>query len=546
MSDVEANYIQAELAFAAYATVRANNSDAEFRSVLENEAKMSQAQAENFVARYRVVDSFSNPNGSYAAVFENKQTGQRYLSVRGTDGGADIDDDVYLFVGVPSNLNPQYVSVENQVRQWAQNGTISPGITVTGHSLGGYLATALKSAFPGEFGATYTVNAPGLGGTIGSVGEFFQRAFGLSSVSSDVYDLRGSKGLSMIAGTGLHWGTPVPVEIESAPGLGLGNHSVARVSDSLAVQAMLAKLDPTVTQAKANQLFAAAGINDESIEKLLDGVRAVFTGASALQSNRTPINDRQALYANLRALTDPDNTPTTADGAFNQLAGKLQFQATHDASAARTDFAALLALQLGLPFGLKLSDSSAEQQLYAVHRQTYEHWLADTNLTQAQREAGQANFSENWCNDRAALLNWHSVANSKDIDTNTNNHRLTGQALTQPIYFEDKATGTYFTVSKQPLATTAQGINRVIFGNKDAGVAETIAGADANDRLYGNAGADTRKSTPQRRDGFNHASNATNIKAQHSCALPSRSSRRNAWILRRGTMNKSQLQGATA
>jgi hypothetical protein len=143
-------------------------------------------------------------------------------------------------------MSLQYQSLVDKVAQWQVDGVISAQTTITGHSLGGYLAAAVKSYYSSSFGAAYTFNAPGVGSALGSVTQFFQSAFGLTPNLTDVYDLRGTTGLSFIAGLGMHMGTSVPVEIESAPGFGLGNHSIGRINQSLAVLAAFAKLDTTL------------------------------------------------------------------------------------------------------------------------------------------------------------------------------------------------------------------------------------------------------------------------------------------------------------
>lgn len=68
---------------------------------------------------------------------------------------------------------------------------------------------------------------------------FFQNIFGVTVLASDVYDVRGTQGMSFIAGLGQHWGAPVPIEIEAASGAGLGNHSIGRINQPLAVLGML-------------------------------------------------------------------------------------------------------------------------------------------------------------------------------------------------------------------------------------------------------------------------------------------------------------------
>ena len=149
--------VQAELAFAAYANLSTGKPS---QSELER-AGMSATQAESFASRYRVVAQFTAPIGASATVFADAQ-GRRYLAIRGTEDLGDCIVDGILAAGFPSYINPQFIALLPQVQSWVDNGILKPGFSIAGHSLGGYLACAIASLFPGAQAFTY--NSPGLGG----------------------------------------------------------------------------------------------------------------------------------------------------------------------------------------------------------------------------------------------------------------------------------------------------------------------------------------------------------------------------------------------
>ena len=199
----------AELAFAVYATLQLGENSSQIIRTADED--MVPALAASIADRYRVIAILDDTaSGAYAAVFEDKLTGARTLAIRGTTDINDIVADTYLLTGTPASLNPQYAVLAARVMQWQTEGIVGASTTIVGHSLGGYLATALKSSADFTLGLTYTFNAPGLGSAAGTLGEFFQGAFNIGVLSSAVYDIRGSTGLSPIPGLGQHWGPAGP------------------------------------------------------------------------------------------------------------------------------------------------------------------------------------------------------------------------------------------------------------------------------------------------------------------------------------------------
>ena len=98
--------------------------------------------------------------------------------------------------------------------EWQADGTLTPTFTVTGHSLGGYLAASLLYENPRVVEHAYLFNAPGRGGVAAStLNALLQVATGqdrqLSLDLTRVTNIRAADGLSPIAGLGVAWGSPV-------------------------------------------------------------------------------------------------------------------------------------------------------------------------------------------------------------------------------------------------------------------------------------------------------------------------------------------------
>jgi hypothetical protein len=468
MSNVQNFAAQAELAFAAYANLRiGDNLASDFAT---NNSGIPDALAITLSQGYRVIDILNDTtSGAYAVVFEDK-TGSRTLAVRGTSEATDVAADTHLLIGVPSNLNPQYKALSAKVDQWRAAGVISQTTTLTGHSLGGYLVTALKSSIPGSFGSAYTYNAPGLGTVFGTWTQFLRSTFGIGAIASDVFDLRGTMGASFIAGLGQHWGKPVPVEIEAASGVGLGNHSVGRISQPLALLNVLAQMDSSLTLERGNELVrVSSNAADNTLENLLQAVYLNFNGNAKV----TATGDDQAFY---QRLTDLQALPS-----FAALKGKVTLSpaTTSLATTAKTDFAAFLSLNALSPVVLSTTDTTAIAKLKQANETLAQQWEADSQLTGAQRSQGLAAYSDNWYADRAAMLSWVVQRNTTD------NTDLVMTANAEAV-FEDVASRTVIRIGARSTGDSDRRVFR--FGDDNA---NTLAGNDKNDRLHGGAGNDT-------------------------------------------------------
>jgi hypothetical protein len=232
------------------------------------------------------------------------------------------------------------------------------------------------------------------------------------------------------------------------------------------INSALSKLDPTLTIDRPVVLFeASSNVVPASNERLLDSLLRFFLGADtgplpyADASDSAP--ERVTFHNTLRQLQE--------ESRFQALAGQVRVEPTHDASAARDDFAALLSLTSGATFSLRLNDPSpaspASLALYGGNRAAYEQWLADRNLAPAQRDAGQANFSDAYLRDRADMLNWLAQGNTRDIGNLPNGSQITGVPVSRLVLYQDITQNTTFTVSTHGLSAQSPTVNRVIFGS---------------------------------------------------------------------------------
>jgi len=131
-------------------------------------------EAKKIADKYMVSDSVWDPvSGAYAAILAERNpdgtAGSKTMVIRGTeltdmgDIAAGID---IATLGVTSN--GQYNAIKEFYDNAVESGIIGAGekIDVTGHSLGGYLATSFTLLNSNAVGHAYTYNSPGMLGAV--------------------------------------------------------------------------------------------------------------------------------------------------------------------------------------------------------------------------------------------------------------------------------------------------------------------------------------------------------------------------------------------
>lgn len=171
MSTINDYVVQSELALAAYGTFSVGLINDE--QLIVKEVGMSISQATVFAGKWQVADHYNDPvTGVSATVFEEIATGAKHLAIRGTElTGKDILADGLLAAGLPSILNPQFTALQLKLNDvWLNDPAVfmDQSFTVSGHSLGGYLAAAVKQSYS-QVTDAYLYNVPGLGGVLGSM-----------------------------------------------------------------------------------------------------------------------------------------------------------------------------------------------------------------------------------------------------------------------------------------------------------------------------------------------------------------------------------------
>ena len=461
-------YSQASLASYAISLASGGNNTAAYKA---DKVEMSDAQARAFDDTWTVLQqSAPNANGFSAVLLQQKAwPNEKVLAIAGTDPQSPGDwlaDYHVLEFGTVLGM-PQYTSLVEFYSELVSSEKILSGtaITVTGHSLGGFLAQAFTARHSDVVSAAYTYNAPGFSGIeelLGFIGVTDPGA------AAKITNVQANDGLSMTAGLGRKVGATVPVRVEL--GDANNNHSIKTLGDALAVQAAYEKVQPDLTVQQVGELFASSGTKDRRLENALDALRTVFIGAPSNDLNRTATGDRDSLYRNLDYLVQNADFKAMAAQVTLTPAG-LGF-----AGAALPDTQTALAYRYALlellPFAVVGNTEARNQTLYGAYSQRLSLYDPATGLGQLTSE---------WLTDRAAMLETLTKANTR------NEAFYTVPGSNQVWIYDDRATNT-LVAQQPPIGGGPYPQQRIGFGGDGADVFE---GAALGDHFYGGNGSDT-------------------------------------------------------
>lgn len=165
MADPIHEYFEnAQLSMAAYAALTQGITGVAYKTALKS-AGFSDTQATDFISAYSVVRVFDDPATDFSAtLFQKNGSADKILAIRGTESWHDIVI-TDLQIGVFGLAN-QYASLQNFYEQILAQLQPADTLTVTGHSLGGFLAQAFTLDHQSLVSHAYTYNSPGLGGIL--------------------------------------------------------------------------------------------------------------------------------------------------------------------------------------------------------------------------------------------------------------------------------------------------------------------------------------------------------------------------------------------
>ncbi|WP_322522210.1 calcium-binding protein [Guyparkeria halophila] len=474
MTEFDELYLKSEMSLAAYATFSIDMSPEDYIRSLENGGEgLSTTQAVEFASRWKVAAQFNDEltagqlelglgTGLSVTIFEDRQTGEQVLAIRGTDDLQDVFTDLVDVSLLGSGaLMPQYEALTDKVQDWLDAGILQPGFSVTGHSLGGFLAQLLTVDRSDVVSGADTFNAPGVGGTVDELLEQFGRTQDSVDLSL-IRNHQAAPGYELTSGLGTMLGEVDPIFVEESESP-WENHSMSRISDSLAVQKVFAIVDPSASMDEISEvLLASAPAANARLESAVASLGRLFG-----ESFSSETQGRDSLYENLDALSSDLEGRSGPSLSLVSFAGN---SAGELLSLASGDIAYRYALANGDAFAVLGDDS-----LFAMHNMSGELDMYDA-------ATGEGRLTDDWLSDRAAFVE----ARTETANGNT-------PVGDERIEYHDLGLGQLAFVDKAGAGAS----RRIVFGSEGADLLDQggaavdhLYGGDGNDLLEGAGGAD--------------------------------------------------------
>ncbi|SDU06864.1 calcium-binding protein [Nitrosomonas ureae] len=490
MNNTATYTIQAELSQAAYGTFLSKTIAIE-ELTSNDTVGMPLSQAAEFVNNWQVADQYTDPiTGVSATVFEAKEGGAKYLAIRGTEFAAnDLLADGILASAIPPFLNPQFIVLKLQIDTWLNDPNVlqNHSFTVSGHSLGGYLAAAVKQSYS-QVTDAYLYNAPGVSGLQGNLANAVSSVLGISNIAPDnVWNIRGSEGFPVIAGLGYQLGSSVSIQTEKS----FNNHSISLLVDALAVHSVYSQLTPTLNQEQLRKLIDAFGStkdmagasNSKTLESGLDALRTILLnpagGKIMLADNqKTETGNRDKFYTNLYELQNSVR--------FKDSVGKVQLALLSDLTGSDI----ITRVESDSQQGLAARFALVALNPFILEGVSIDYGIFNSNgaLDRFNPESGSGSLTSSYLVDRMTMLirkNWFNIEDKNPLDStvtfSSGNHSY--QNIND--YYEDVATG--YKISQGELSGSTP---RYFFGGNDA---DNPAASAVEDHLYGGGGDDIMK-----------------------------------------------------
>jgi Ca2+-binding RTX toxin-like protein len=338
------------------------------------------------------------------------------------------------------------------------------------------------------------------------------------SIITQMYGFESINNTNLTANSGTH-GPALKVGIESQPAregifggfIGTGDfgngHSITLIADSLALQRTMHKLDTNFELTHFINLLPSTSFRDtkngldanyeaDPLENVLDALRRAILGAGVTKtefkdgaSGFGDITKRETYHANIKALTD--------SAAFKALEGNVILDPLYGKSATAL-------------FGLaKNGDIDATAYGYALKQLNpfailgapalYDKFNTHGELKLYDPATGQGELSEQWLEDRAALLRAVNMRNTQNVSTGTvldpmaRSGQVTDFSYFDPtVPYDPAKPATKIDITTRQMGAEFAQHQTVSFGGDGP---DTLVGTNSNlgDHLYGGAGADTLK-----------------------------------------------------
>lgn len=522
MATIHDAYINALMAAASYVDDPRNQAlEADLAE------SMTPALAKYIAANFTVLDHvrFGGVLGSSfdATVWEEKATGQIYVSMRGTQEFMDfLQDGSLATAGLPHEQLADMVNwwlrattsgeaaqirvqsvppipvlgiqlkdfvLADKVQGTGELAGVGPIKSVNGHSLGGYLATAFVRLFGSRWPveSIETFNSAGFSRlateniemSFNQIARLIDPTLGLPTFAEAIQtNYFAENGVNVATNTWnpigfRQYGTRIGLFQEGAGAAIHRNHAIYKITDLLALGDALEQLDPTMDFAKLSSFVKGASNNmSSSYESVLDALRRFFLGQDV---TRTPIGDtgvgktRADYHSNLRALL--------SKAAFKDAAIAHSVTLYDLTTVSASEILARVEAANGLAYRYAINSLSPFAILGSNALYTPHNGAGQLNLYGAE-DATAASMTPEYVLRRSEFFLTKNISNRVDSDRIVVNGQLdTWRYVDLPAAYIITALGTALPVTTRVAA----------FGGHHS---DAVIGGDGADELFGAQGAD--------------------------------------------------------
>ena len=346
---------------------------------------------------------------------------------------------------------------------------LNSGFSVTGHSLGGFLATNLALKYSADIAHAYIYNAPGVVGVNGNILEAIVNALSPDDPISIPAVLQISNIIAaddIVSSVGLPISTPVVLTVEEKSFW--GSHSISGLTDALAVYNLFGTIDSNLSVDTITDILNAFPVadNDNLLEAVISTVGKIYgEDYPATETSSDEESSRDIFHANLSDL----------------MSGISQATITSLTQSSTTVLETL---------------TGSKGQLYALlNLNPFYIEGVDYSFLNVDGYLEAENYSEKFIQDRAAFL-YHSInegelsPTSEDIDFKDLSLDVQAYAGNGEIDLPVNAKYIFGSEGADSIAGGSSIVNRAdhLYG---MGGNDTIQGYGGEDYIEGGAGRDT-------------------------------------------------------